>query len=81
MELTVGNLKKMIEDLDSSMEISFGSTKYSSRPLKFYRFKKRGHNLLDIELNEIEYENPEFQEQDTRITVWELREALKAWND
>ena len=81
MKLTVSKIKKMIEDLDDSMEISFGSSKYSSRPLVFYRFKKRGEDLLQIELNEVEYDVQGYQEQDNRITVGYLKEQLEGWND
>jgi hypothetical protein len=50
--LTVGELKKHVADLPSDMEITFGSSKHSKRPLIFYRFKRRGDDLLQIELNE-----------------------------
>lgn len=75
--LTVGELKKHIADLPSDMEITFGSSKYSKRPLIFYRFKRRGDDLLQIELNELDPEGWKNDcELDHRITVGYLREHL-----
>ena len=44
--LTVGDLRNAIAYLDSDVEVTFG-TQYV-----FYRFKWRGENLLQIELND-----------------------------
>ncbi|WP_339021825.1 hypothetical protein [Aeromonas salmonicida] len=75
--LTVGELKECISDLPSDMEITFGSSRYSKRPLIFYRFKSRGDDLLQIELNELEPEGWRNEsELDYRITVGYLREHL-----
>ncbi|PSS72119.1 hypothetical protein [Shewanella algae] len=56
-ELTVGELLAVIRDLPSDMPITFGSSKYSKKPLIFYRFKARGDDLLQVELNEIDSES------------------------
>jgi|TARA_B110000211_G_scaffold131003_1_gene150489 hypothetical protein len=80
--LTVGELKKQIADLPSDMEITFGSSKHSKRPLIFYRFKMRGDDLLQIELNELEpdlYEND--CELDHRISIGYLKEHLAHWSN
>jgi hypothetical protein len=49
--LTVGEIRNAIHDLDNDVEITFGST-MAAVPLVFSRFKWRGENLLQIELNE-----------------------------
>ncbi len=49
--LTVGDLRNAIAYLDDSVEITFGCT-MDGRALTFYRFKWRGDDLLQIELNE-----------------------------
>ncbi len=67
--LTVGQLRKFLETVDRENEITFGSTKYSQRPLIFYRFKQRGEKLLQIELNELEDESDQTSEIDHRKTV------------
>ena len=81
-ELTVGELLAVIRDLPSDMPITFGSSKYSKKPLIFYRFKARGDDLLQVELNEIDSES--WGEQDSelhsRITIGDLREEIcKFW--
>ncbi|MBY7997986.1 hypothetical protein KW438_21490 [Vibrio fluvialis] len=77
-ELTVGDLLDCICGLPDDMPITFGSSKYSKRPLIFYRFKARGDDLLQIELNEID--NETWEEDDSelhlRITVGLLREEI-----
>ncbi len=45
--LTVGDIRNAIAYLDDDVEITFGSD------LVFYRFKWRGPDLLQIELNDI----------------------------
>ena len=80
--LTIGKLKKQIENLSSNMEVTFGSSKHSKRPLIFYRFKFRGDDLLQIELSEL---NPQYDknvsELDGRITVSDLKKELNQWKD
>ena len=49
--LTVGDIRNAIAYLDDSVEITFGCTMDGSA-LTFYRFKWRGDDLLQIELNE-----------------------------
>ncbi|HCE2191320.1 TPA: hypothetical protein ACF3XD_004468 [Vibrio parahaemolyticus] len=77
-ELTVGDLQECIRGLPDDMPMTFGSSKYSKRPLIFYRFKARGEDLLQIELNEID--NDTWEDEDSelhlRITVGHLREEL-----
>ncbi len=52
--LTVGKLCNFLSKVPPDTEITFGSSKYRMRPLVFYRFKMRGDDLLQIELNEID---------------------------
>ena len=49
--LTVGDLRNAIAYLNDDVELNFGST-VAGNHLSFYRFKWRGDNLLQIELNE-----------------------------
>ncbi|MGL3210929.1 hypothetical protein [Bradyrhizobium sp. BR 1433] len=49
--LTVGDLKRELAKWSDETEIDFGATE-ARTPLVFYRFKKRGDKLLQIELNE-----------------------------
>ncbi len=79
-EITVGELSQSIAELSGSMEVTFGTSRHSKRPLRFYRFKSRGDDLLHIELNEMdgEYWDGE-SELDRRITIQDLREELKGW--
>jgi hypothetical protein len=80
--LTVGKLEELISDLPSDMEITFGSSRFSKRPLIFYRFKRRGDDHLQLELNEIDNEGlPEDSELDHRITVGDLKEQLSYWKN
>ncbi|MEZ9627867.1 hypothetical protein [Aliivibrio fischeri] len=74
-ELTVGELLEIIGELPDDMPITFGSSKYSKKPLVFYRFKTRGADVLQIELNEIDNETwaDEDSELNSRITVGYLR--------
>ena len=51
--LTVKDIRDAIHGLEDNVEISFGST-LAGVPLEFYRFKPRGDDLLQIELNERE---------------------------
>jgi hypothetical protein len=51
--LTVQDIRDAIHGLDGDTEISFGST-LAGRELRFYRFKRRGEKLLQMELNEAE---------------------------
>ena len=67
--MTVGQFRKILGTFDRDNEVTFGSTKYTQRPLIFYRFKQRGENLLQIELNELEDEKSPEAEIDNRKTV------------
>lgn len=49
--LTVGDLKRELQNWSDSTEITFGGT-MAGAELVFYRFKKRDDKLLHIELNE-----------------------------
>lgn len=82
-ELTVLDIKRAIEGLPDSMEVTFGSSKNTKRPLKFYRFKSRGDNLLQIELSEMDPEiHGDEAEVAERITVGRIREEFRAfWKD
>ena len=50
--ITVGKLKKMLGEYSDDTEITFGST-IEAIPLVFYRVKRRGKDLVQIELNEV----------------------------
>ena len=50
--ITVGRLKKMLEGYSDDTEITFGST-IKAIPLVFYRVKRKGNDLVQIELNEV----------------------------
>ena len=52
--LTVGTLRRFLEKQPPDTEITFGASKSRQRPLIFFRFKIRGPNLLQIELNELD---------------------------
>lgn len=45
--ITVGELKSQLENWDDDMKLSIGCNS-----LSFYRFKKRGDNLLHMEFNQ-----------------------------
>ena len=80
--ITVGELKNYIVNLPSNMEITFGSSKHTKRPLIFYRFKCRGEDSLSIELNELNPEDDKNEsELDERITVAYLKKELGKWKD
>lgn len=51
--ITVGDLRQQLSFYDDTTEITFGST-IEAVPLVFYRVKRRGPNLVQIELNELE---------------------------
>lgn len=77
-QLTVGELLSYLNNFPPEMEITFGSSKYTARPLIFYRFKQRGDDLLQIELNELEADPPE-TEQSNRKTAEYFIKQLKLW--
>lgn len=79
--LTVGELKRLLLNQDPETEITFGSSKYRKRPLIFYRFKQRGEDLLQIELNEIDQNFEPTSEMEHRRTVGEFLETLDHWDD
>ena len=76
MNITVGDLKKYYAPLPDDMEITFGSSKFSKRPLVLYRCKVRGDNLIQIELSELddEEEDPEYL---NRKTIGYFREYFQ----
>ncbi|MDC5838640.1 hypothetical protein [Vibrio europaeus] len=81
-ELTVGDLIDAIDGVPNNMPMTFGSSKYSKKPLVFNRFKARGDDLLQIELNEIDHDSWDEQDSElhSRISVGELREEIqKFW--
>lgn len=49
--LTVGDLKRELQNWTDDTEIVFGGT-LAGADLSFYRFKMRGEKVLQIELNE-----------------------------
>lgn len=53
--ITVGQLMEYLSGYPSDTEITFGAT-IEAVPLIFYRVKKRGDDLVQIELNEVEPE-------------------------
>ncbi|WP_020589973.1 hypothetical protein [Desulfobacter curvatus] len=79
--LTVGKLRTFLEKQSSDTEITFGSSKYRKRPLIFYRFKQRGDDLLQIELNEIDKQWEPISEIDCRPTVGDFLRQLSIWDD
>jgi hypothetical protein len=48
--LTVRDIRKAIKGVANDVEITFGQTR-NCIPIDFYRFKWRGENLLQFELN------------------------------
>ena len=50
--ITVGDLVRQLSGYDKDTEITFGST-LDANLLVFYRVKRRGDNLVQIELNEL----------------------------
>jgi len=57
MPLTVGELRNALDGLDPDVKITFGST-IDAQALIFYRFKWRGEKSLQIELNEMDPNDP-----------------------
>lgn len=51
MNMTVGELRDRLKGYSDETEITFGSNIFGV-PIIFYRFKRRGENLLQIELSE-----------------------------
>lgn len=81
-ELTVGKLRELLNKFSSDIEITFGSSKYRQRPLIFYRFKQRGEDILQIELNELDDNIREpISEYECRKTVGYFLEQLAGWGD
>jgi len=79
--VNVGGLKRFLSNFSPEAEITFGSSKYRKRPLIFYRFKCRGEDLLQIELNEIDENFDPTSEIDCRPTVQEFLRYLDGWPD
>ena len=81
-EITVSELRACIAELPGRMEVTFGTSRHSKRPLQFYRFKKCGDDLLQIELNEMDGDHWDGEsELDHRISVQELRNELSGWKN
>jgi hypothetical protein len=79
--LTVGQLRRFLENVVPDSEITFGASKFRKRPLIFYRFKSRGENLLQIELNEIDQNWEPTSEIDCRPVVRDFLRQLEEWKD
>lgn len=79
---TVGELKSFLKTVPAETEITFGSSTFSKRPLVFYRCKRRGEDLLGIEVSELDSDpdNP-CAEIDERITAGKLLSHLSTWKD
>lgn len=77
--VTVGELISSLQQYSPETEVTFGSSTYSKRPLIFYRFKRRGADLLQIELSEIGEGCEPTPEIDNRITVGKILKQLSAW--
>lgn len=75
-KITVRELREFLENVDPETEITFGSSKYSKRPLIFYRFKTKGPKLLLIELNELDQNFDPVSEIDCRPTVSDFLKQL-----
>lgn len=82
-KVTVGQIKHFLASVNPKSHITFGSSKYSQRPLIFYRFKRRGDNLLQIELNELDNTDDAVSEFECRETVEyflkQLNDCLDNW--
>lgn len=50
--ITVGDLKERLQGYSDDTAITFGAT-VAAVPLVFYRVKRRGDDLVQIELNEV----------------------------
>ena len=50
MDITVGEMKEMLEGWPDDMELSFNG-------LEFYRLKQRGEKLLQVEFNQFVYKD------------------------
>lgn len=79
--LTVGQLRRFLENVAPDSEITFGASKFRKRPLIFYRFKSRGENLLQIELNEIDQDWEPTSEIDCRPVACDFLRQLEGWKD
>ncbi len=56
--ITVGELRESLAGYPASTRIMFGSTRFGD-PIVFYRVKRRGPAVVQIELNEIQDDDPE----------------------
>ncbi|MGE0269473.1 MAG: hypothetical protein AB7S78_13570 [Candidatus Omnitrophota bacterium] len=54
--ITIGRLREDLQGYSDDTEITFGSTR-EAVPLIFYRVKRRGDGLVQIELNEVDPEH------------------------
>ncbi|WP_417446318.1 hypothetical protein [Kangiella sp.] len=52
MKITVGEMKEMLQGWPEDMELYFNG-------LDFYRLKQRGEKLLQVEFNQLVYEEKE----------------------
>ncbi len=80
-KLTVGELRAFLRTIPPETEITFGSSKYRKRPLVFSRFRRRGDNLLQIELSEIDQSREPASEMDERKSAGYFLDQLQPWGD
>ena len=80
-KLTVGHLRKLLSDYPPTMEVTFGATKFTKRPLFYHRFKVRGEKLIQLELNELEPGIADISECEDRITVGTLLDGIDGLDD
>lgn len=78
--LKVKQLESAIEGVSGDVPIVFGNVGSSNRQLGFYRFDKKGDDLLHIELYEIDSEATLPEMQENRITISQLRAELERWS-
>ena len=75
-DLTVGSLLKELRRFDRDTVVTFGSSQWTARPLIFYRFKRRGAESIQMELNEL-FEFGSGPEHESRITVGRIVDGLE----
>lgn len=80
-KFTVGKLKEILKNVDQNSEITFGSSKFTKRPLIFNRFKTKGEKLLLIELSELDDVFEPSSENEHRPIVKHFLDSLSTWDD
>lgn len=82
-KLTVKELRNLIKEYTNEMIVDFGFTTDTKRPLVFYRYKRRGDNLMQIELNELYSDEDQEAMQETFYctTIGDMREMLSCLKD